>query len=110
MTGQGRGAASRRRGMVAIDVGPVGIWSPVFLWAGEGPGAQEERRAAAVELDELGYGALWLGNAAGDLRAVEELLSATRRIVLATGIVNIWAYPAAEVAASLHRVAQRYPG
>ncbi|GAA5194729.1 LLM class F420-dependent oxidoreductase [Rugosimonospora acidiphila] len=93
-----------------IDLGPVGIWSPSFVWSGDGPGREQQRREAAVELDELGYGALWLGNAAGDLGLVEELLAATRRIVLATGIINIWAYPAADVAASLHRVAQRYPG
>ncbi|GIH14594.1 LLM class F420-dependent oxidoreductase [Rugosimonospora africana] len=94
---------------MALDVGPVGIWSPSFLWAGAGPDQPEEWRAAAVELDELGYGALWLGNAGGDLGLVEDLLAATRRIVVATGIVNIWAYPATDVAASFHRVARQYP-
>jgi probable F420-dependent oxidoreductase len=93
-----------------VELGPVGIWSPSFLWAGAGPDQAEGWRAAAVELDELGYGALWLGNAAGDLGLVEDVLAATSRIVVATGIVNIWAYPAADVAASFHRVAQRYPG
>ncbi|HEY2673100.1 MAG TPA: TIGR03620 family F420-dependent LLM class oxidoreductase [Rugosimonospora sp.] len=95
---------------MAVDVGTVGIWSPSYLWADAGPQQPDEWRAAAVELDELGYGALWLGNATGDLRLVEDVLAATGRIVVATGIVNIWADPAAGVAANLHRLAQRYPG
>ncbi|OLB77113.1 MAG: LLM class F420-dependent oxidoreductase [Actinobacteria bacterium 13_2_20CM_2_71_6] len=89
---------------MTIELGRVGIWSPSFTWG------TDDRRAVAAELDGLGYGTLWLGSSAGDLRLVEELLDATQRIVLATGIVNIWAYPAAELAANAHRLATRYPG
>ncbi len=86
-----------------LDLGPVGIWSPSFAWN------TPDRLDAVRELDELGYGAVWLGSAAGDLRLVEELLGATERIVVATGIVNVWGTPAQELAASFGRLAERHP-
>jgi probable F420-dependent oxidoreductase len=65
--------------------------------------------ALAPALERLGFGALWIGGAPGDLRLAEEALSATTTLVVATGIVNIWADPAEAVAESFHRVAARYP-
>src|SRR6202042_1261169 len=41
---------------------------------------------------------------------VDELLGATERIVVATGIVNIWKDDARVVAASHHRLTAAYPG
>ncbi len=67
--------------------------------------------ALAREVEALGFGALWIGGSPpADLTEVEGLLAATDRIAVATGIVNMWASPAAEVAASYHRIAARYPG
>jgi hypothetical protein len=42
---------------------------------------------------QLGYGALWIGEAfhREPLTAAAVLLSATKRMVVATGIANIWA-------------------
>lgn len=85
---------------MTIDVGRYGIWqrtglSPEF----------------AVEAEVLGYGAIWIGGSPpGDLALPESLLDATQRIVIATGIVNMWATPAAEVAESYHRIAANHPG
>jgi probable F420-dependent oxidoreductase len=84
---------------MTVSLGRVGIWSPSFAW--NTPDARE----AAEELDELGYGALWLGASAPDLRLPAELLAATRRMAVATGIVNVWAADAVELAATFHRVA-----
>ncbi|MCU1465440.1 MAG: putative F420-dependent oxidoreductase [Actinomycetia bacterium] len=54
---------------------------------------------AAAELEELGYSAVWIPDVGGDvLGSVEELLRATARITVATGILNIWMHEAAEVA------------
>jgi probable F420-dependent oxidoreductase len=89
---------------MAVDVGRVGVWSGSSLWEG-GQGGE-----VAAELDELGFGALWLGSAKGDLNLVEGLLGATKRLVLATGIVNIWTEPAETTAAAYHRVAAEFPG
>lgn len=67
--------------------------------------------ATAVELEKLGYGTVWLGGSPpADLAYAEDLLSATGRITVATGIVNMWTAPAPEVAASYHRLEARYPG
>ena len=85
---------------MTIELGRVGIWRHP---SGLGP-------ELAAEVEALGYGAIWLGGSPpGDLRAVAELLAATRHIVLATGIVNVWQDDAATVAASYHRITARYP-
>ncbi|HYZ54031.1 MAG TPA: LLM class F420-dependent oxidoreductase [Streptosporangiaceae bacterium] len=65
----------------------------------------------AATLEELGYGAIWVGGSPdGDLREIEELLDATSTIPVATGIVNIWKDGPREVAASYHRIEERHPG
>ncbi len=88
---------------MTVSLGRVGIWSPSFAW--NTPDARE----AAQELDELGYGALWLGSSVPDLRLPAELLAATGRMAVATGIVNVWAAEAVELAAAYHPIADAYP-
>lgn len=51
-------------------------------------------------LEALGFPALWLGAASGTLDLARELLDATEQLVVATGIVNIWRTPAADLAAA----------
>jgi probable F420-dependent oxidoreductase len=86
-----------------LDIGPVGIW-------GYGNWHGDDAAEAVAELDELGYGALWLGSSDGGLELHEALLAASRRIVVATAIINIWVDPPARVAASYQRVERSYPG
>ncbi|HEY0485174.1 MAG TPA: LLM class F420-dependent oxidoreductase [Mycobacteriales bacterium] len=65
----------------------------------------------AAGLEQLGYGTVWVGGSpAGDLSVPDTLLAATRDIVVATGIVNIWKDAAGVVASSYHRLEGRYPG
>jgi probable F420-dependent oxidoreductase len=64
----------------------------------------------AATIEDLGFGALWLGSAHGDLAAAEEFLATTTTLIVATGIVNMWQYEAHEVAASFRRVEERFPG
>ncbi|MFB8388376.1 LLM class F420-dependent oxidoreductase [Microbacterium sp. NPDC055910] len=62
-------------------------------------------------IERLGYAALWVGGSpAGDLHDVEAVVAATERIVVATGVVNIWHADATEVAASYHRIEENHPG
>lgn len=75
-----------------IEIGRVGIWSPSLRWE-----QSPELADAAVELEELGYGALWLGSSRGDLELPAALLQSTRRLVVVTAIINIWTHPAAEL-------------
>jgi probable F420-dependent oxidoreductase len=65
----------------------------------------------AVEIEKLGYGAVWIGGSpAGDLNYVEPILERTETLQVATGIVNVWTAPAKEVADAYHRIEDAYPG
>jgi probable F420-dependent oxidoreductase len=65
----------------------------------------------AVEIEKLGYGAVWIGGSpAGDLNYVEPILERTETLQVATGIVNVWTAPADQVAEAYHRVEDAYPG
>jgi len=65
----------------------------------------------AVEIERLGYGAVWVGGSPPpDLSFVEPILEQTEKLGVATGIVNIWSANAIEVAESYHRVEKAFPG
>jgi probable F420-dependent oxidoreductase len=86
---------------MAVDVGRYGIWQRRWDLGPE----------FAAEAEALGYGAIWIGGSPpGDLELAEAMLDATQRIVIATGIVNMWSTPAAEAAASYHRIEAKHPG
>jgi probable F420-dependent oxidoreductase len=88
-------------GQARERLGQFGIWRS----------ASGVRAELAKDIEQLGFGALWLGSSPdGDLRQVEQLLDATTTLVVATSIVNMWKDPAAGVAASFTRVAARHPG
>lgn len=54
----------------------------------------------AAELEGLGYSALWLAAAKADLSLARPVLGATSSLVFATGIINIWTEPAADLVAA----------
>lgn len=59
----------------------------------------------AAELEELGYSALWIGDAGGDVfTPLGNLLGATSTATIATGILNVWMHTAEEVAAEHARL------
>jgi probable F420-dependent oxidoreductase len=65
----------------------------------------------AAELEQLGYGTLWIGGSpAAHLRDAEVLLEATNSVVIGTSIVNMWRADPAEVAESYHRLEASHPG
>ena len=82
-----------------ISLGPVGVWRVHGVTT----------PALAAEIEQLGYGALWLGGVP-DLAEPEALLDATETLVLATGIVNVWKIPAEDAARGYHRIAAKHPG
>jgi probable F420-dependent oxidoreductase len=87
-------------GDMGIELGRIGIWR-------QDSGLTPE---LAAEVEALGYGTIWVGSSPdGRLGLIEQLLDATDRIVLATGIVNVWKDDAATVGASYHRITARYP-
>jgi probable F420-dependent oxidoreductase len=83
----------------------IGIWARELRVGDEGV-----RREAAAELEQLGYGTLWFPGSAGSdsLECAEVLLDATQRVVIATGITNIWTEEPEGVAAAHARLAAAY--
>ena len=84
---------------MTVELGRFGAWRRASTLTPE----------LAAEVEALGYGAIWIGGSPGDLQLAQDLLDATSRIAVATGIVNIWAVPAEEAAASYHRIVERHP-
>jgi probable F420-dependent oxidoreductase len=73
---------------------PIGIWSLELRFGDRGEAVE-----AAAELDELGFSALWIPGGVGGavLSDVDRLIGATKRAVIATGILNIWKHEPSEV-------------
>jgi probable F420-dependent oxidoreductase len=87
-------------------LGPIGIWSPELRF-----GDPTEANEIAAELEELGVGAVWIPDVGGPvLDEVERLLRATRRLTVATGILNVWMHDAAQVAEDHRRIEAEHPG
>ena len=86
-----------------MELGEIGIWTSYR--------AIDERDAgqAAELVESLGYGALWLGGSPR-LPTVRPLLDATERLTVATGIVNVWQYEPATLAAERAELAAGFPG
>jgi probable F420-dependent oxidoreductase len=78
-----------------MDLSGVGIWSNQLRY-----GDSAESAEAAAELEELGYTALWIPDIGGPvLDSVDHLLSSTKQVVVATGILNLWMHEPSDVAA-----------
>jgi probable F420-dependent oxidoreductase len=90
-----------------MDLGPIGIWSAALRRADLGAVVE-----AATELDELGFSALWFpgGERDGFSERMLKLLTATKRAVIAPGIVSVWTHPASEIAAEHQQFKSVAPG
>src|SRR3984957_20462607 len=78
------------------------------LWIGRSV-APEQYGAAAQVAEELVYGALWVG-CSPRLPKLRAMLEASERIVIASGIVNVWAYEPAELADEFAAIDADFPG
>lgn len=97
----GRDAGELRRAL-----GPVGIWTGALDTV---PAAEAQDLVA--ELEELGFGALWLPEVTGRDVFVHLalLLSATRRLVGATGIATIWGRDAVAMSGAMRGLTEAFP-
>ena len=86
-----------------MQLGEIGIWTSYR--------AIDERDAgqAAELVESLGYGALWLGGSPR-LPSVRPLLAGSEELTVATGIVNVWQYEPATLAAERAELAAEFPG
>lgn len=82
----------------------VGVWSAQLRYGDPGRAAD-----AAAELDELGFTALWIPDQGGPvLESVENLLKATGRTLIATGVLNLWMHDPAQIAAGYAELRAAY--
>ncbi|GAA4572076.1 TIGR03620 family F420-dependent LLM class oxidoreductase [Planotetraspora kaengkrachanensis] len=87
-------------------LGRTGVWLASFT----SESAETVRRTAA-EIEDLGYGALWFGETPASREALTQaalLLSATRRLQVATGIANIYARDAVATANGANTLAEAW--
>ena len=85
-----------------MELGKLGVWT-TYHAIGE-PNAGE----AARLVEELGFGTFWLGGSPR-LPTVRPLLAATGRLTVATGIVNVWQYEPATLAAEHAELTTDFP-
>jgi probable F420-dependent oxidoreductase len=93
--------------MTGVTRSGVGIWT--FAFDGEPAGRVRE---AAAEIEELGYGAIWYGEAFGrdSVGQAWLLLSATRHVTVASGIANIAFRDPIAMAAAERALGEAFPG
>jgi probable F420-dependent oxidoreductase len=86
---------------LAGQLGRFGVWR----------GTPQVSPELAAQLEQLGYGAVWLGGSpSADLEIVDRLLAATTTLTVGTSIVNIWQSDPAIVARSYARIEAGFPG
>lgn len=86
-----------------MNIGAFGIWTSYR-------GIGEDNAGEAAQLvQDLGFGAFWLGGSP-QLPQVRPLLEATDRLIVATGIVNVWDYQPARLAAEHAGLTRAHPG
>ncbi|MEV4314715.1 TIGR03620 family F420-dependent LLM class oxidoreductase [Actinocrispum sp. NPDC049592] len=112
-----RGAAACPQGAISteedpaepetIALGRVGLWTFALEELPVG-----ELTAAAREIEELGYGTLWFGEAFGREAFTQAtmLLGATSKMVVATGIACIYGRDAVTMAQGQRTLAGAFPG
>jgi probable F420-dependent oxidoreductase len=90
-----------------MDLGRVGIWSFVLDLQ-----PMKRGREMAAEIEELGYGAIWVPDAVGRDPLVHAtlLLGGTRRIAVGTGIAQIWGRDPMTMNAGWKTVSEAFPG
>jgi probable F420-dependent oxidoreductase len=90
-----------------MDLGLVGIWTFALDLQ---PSARA--RELAAEIEELGYGAIWVPDAIGRDPLVHAalLLDGTTRIAVGTGIAQIYGRDAMSMAAGWKTVSEAFPG
>jgi len=92
--------------MSDMDLGRVGVWT--FQLDMQPMSAAQE---AAAELESLGFGALWIPEAVGrePMANAALLLSATQRMVVATGIASLHARTAMTMQAGWKTLSEAFP-
>ena len=87
---------------MTMELGKLGVWTSYRVIGADNAGE------AAKLIEDLGFATFWLGGSPR-LPAAGALLEATDRLVAATGIVNVWRYEPAQLAAEHAELARAFP-
>jgi len=92
---------------LAKQLGRVGLWTSKLDLQ-----PADQLRGILTELEGLGWGSLWSWEVFGReaLTNAGLLLSTSQRLVVGTGIANIWARDPVAMAAAQRTLAEAYPG
>jgi probable F420-dependent oxidoreductase len=85
-----------------VELGKFGVWTSYFAIGEENAGE------AAKLVEGLGFGTFWLGGSP-KVAATRPLLEASDGLVVATGILNVWANEPAPVASQYDEMAAEFP-
>jgi probable F420-dependent oxidoreductase len=85
-----------------MQLGKYGAWTTYRAIGADNAGE------AAKLLEDLGFGAFWLGGSPR-LPELRPILEATEGLVAATGIVNVWRYEAAQLAVEHAELSRAFP-
>jgi probable F420-dependent oxidoreductase len=91
-----------------MELGRIGVWLGPLSLRSAG-----ETREIAAELEQLGFAAIWFGEGVGTKECFTQagtLLAWTERVVVATGIANIYARDPMAMANGTRTLADAYPG
>jgi probable F420-dependent oxidoreductase len=100
-------ALREQRDAVRAAIGRVGVWS--FTLEAQ---TAEKERAAAAEIESLGFKAIWFPESVTSREAFSHaswLLASTERAVIATGIASIWARDPVAMANGWRMLTDAYP-
>jgi probable F420-dependent oxidoreductase len=86
-----------------VQLGKIGVWT-TYHAIGEANAGE-----AAKLVEDLGFSAFWLGGSP-KLPTARPLLQSTSRLIVATGIVNVWQNEPAQLAAEHAALAESFPG
>lgn len=87
-------------------LGRIGIWMPPPAWIGADPAV------TAAEIERAGFTSAWIGggNATADaFELLRPLLAGTKRLIVATGISNVWAWEPAHMRSEAAALAADFP-
>ncbi|MBA3309882.1 MAG: LLM class F420-dependent oxidoreductase [Nocardioidaceae bacterium] len=89
--------------MTKLDLGPIGVTLNYGDW--------EALLDAAPELEELGYSTIWVsGGQIDDLGRIADVVRATRKVPVATGIIPVDVFPSDAVAEAYAEIEGTHPG
>ena len=86
-----------------MEIGNIGIWTSYR------PFGEERAGEAAKLVEELGYGAWWVGGSP-HVPDIRPILEATSTLVAATGILNVWSNDPGDTAAADAALRGDFPG